>query len=67
MTNAQSDKSFSAVRCIKTYFRSTMSQQRLNHLMLLHIHKSLADDLNLVDVVNDFIDETCVWHRVQAG
>ena len=54
-TNAESERSFSAVRRIKTYLRSTMSQQRLNHLMLLHIHKKLTDDLNLVDVANDFI------------
>ena len=54
-TNAESERTFSTVRRIKTYLRSTMSQQRLNHLMLLHIHKSLTDDLNLVDVANDFI------------
>ena len=54
-TNAGSERSFSAVRRIKTYLRSTMSQQRLNHLMLLHVHKSETDALNLVDVANDFI------------
>ena len=54
-TNAESERSFSAVRRIKTYLRSTMSQQRLNHLMLLHIHKSQTDSLSLVDVANDFI------------
>ena len=54
-TNAESERSFNAVRRIKTYLRSTMSQQRLNHLMLLHIHKNLTDDLNPVDVANDFI------------
>jgi len=32
-----------------------MSQQRLNHLILLHVHKSLTDGLNLVDIANDFI------------
>ena len=55
-TNAESERSFSAVRRIKTYLRSTMSQQRLNHLMVLHVHKSSADDLDLIDVANDFID-----------
>ena len=54
-TNAESERSFSAVRRIKTYLRSTMSQQRLNHLMLLHVHKSYTDDLSLVDIANDFI------------
>ena len=54
-TNAGSERSFSAVRRIKTYLHSTMTQQRLNHLMLLHVHKSHTDSLNLVDVANDFI------------
>ena len=55
-TNAQSERSFSAVRRIKTYLRSTMTQQRLNNLMVLHVHKSHTDDLDLVAVANDFID-----------
>ena len=55
-TNAQSERSFSAVRRIKTYLRSSMSQKRLNNLMLLHVHKSETDDLDLIDVANDFIE-----------
>ena len=54
-TNAQSERSFSAMRRVKMYLRTTMSQQRLNHLMLLHVHKSQTDALNLKDVANDFI------------
>ena len=54
-TNAVSERSFSATRRIKSYLRTTMSQQRLNHLMLLHVHKSSTDQLSLVDVANDFI------------
>ncbi len=52
-TNAGSERSLSALRRIKTYLRSTMSQQRMNRLMLLHIHKSHTDCLNLVEVAND--------------
>ena len=55
-TNAESERSFSAVRRIKTYLRSTMSQQCLNHLMLLHVHESHIDNLEFIDVANDFID-----------
>lgn len=54
-TNATSERSFSALRRIKTHLRSSMSQQRLNHLTLLHIHKNCIEALNLVDVANDFI------------
>ena len=61
-TNASSERSFSALRRIKTYLRSTTSQSRLNHLMILHVHKSLTDQLNLIDCANDFV--SCNTHRL---
>ena len=54
-TNASSDRAFSSVRHIKSYLRSTMLQQCLNHLLLLHIRKECNDQLSLVAVANDFI------------
>jgi hypothetical protein len=38
-----------------TYFRSTMSQQRMNNVMVLHIHKHLTDSVNLKDTLNEFV------------
>ena len=38
-TNATSERSFSALRCLKTYLRNTMTQQQLNNVMMLHVHK----------------------------
>ena len=55
-TNASSERSFSAMRRVKTYLRSTMSQDRLNHIILLHCHKDLTDSLDLVVVANEFVD-----------
>ena len=40
---------------LKSYLRSSMSQKRLNHLMLLHIHKSITDKLDMIEVANNFI------------
>ena len=37
--NATSERSFSAMRRVKSCLRSIMTQERLNHLMLLHIHR----------------------------
>jgi len=37
-TNAISERSFSALRRMKTWLRSTMNQTRLNWCMVLHIH-----------------------------
>ena len=61
-TNASSERYFSALRRIKTYICNTMNQERLNHLMLLYIHKDQTDLLNLCDVGNDFVcgHENCL-------
>ena len=53
-TNAVSERSASSLRRIKTYLRSTMSQQRLNSLMILHTHKQRTDTLDLTQCLKDF-------------
>ena len=53
-TNASYEHS-SALRRIKTYLRTTMTQQRLNHLMLLHVNKEKTDALDLLQVGRDFV------------
>ena len=57
-SNAISERSFSALRRTKTYLCSTMGQERLNNLMLLHIHKDITDDLDLKDVATEFISRS---------
>ena len=42
-TNATSERSFSVLRIIKNYLRSTMKQARLNHLMVLNIYKDKTE------------------------
>ncbi|MGH0127929.1 UNVERIFIED_CONTAM: hypothetical protein FKN15_039286 [Acipenser sinensis] len=39
MSNATAEQSSSAMRRIKTYLRSTMSQKHMNHVMFLHVHR----------------------------
>ena len=53
-TSATSERSFSALQLIKTYLQATMSQARLNHLLLLHVHKEHCDKLSLEQCANDF-------------
>ena len=56
-TNATSERSFSALKRVKTYLRSTTGDSRLNHLMVLHVHKDRTDNINLVDAANTFVGE----------
>ena len=46
-TNAVSERSASALRRVKTYLRTTMSDTRLNNLLVLHVHKDRCDSLVL--------------------
>jgi hypothetical protein len=54
-TNATSERSFSVMRRLKSYLRSTMGQSRLNHTMLLNIYKEQLDMLDLTVVANEFV------------
>ena len=59
LTSATAERSFSTLCRLKSYLRSTMSQKRLNHLILLHTHKKSTTNLDL----NDFISKNS--RRVQ--
>ena len=54
-TNACSERSFSALRILKSHLRTTMSQQRLNDLMILYVHTKETDSLNLTEIGNEFV------------
>ena len=57
-TNSTSERSFSAMRRVKSYLRSTMNQERLNSLMILHVHKDQTDVLDLPSVANEFVNKS---------
>ena len=63
-TNAISERSFSALRRMKTWLRSTMNQTRLNWCMVLHIHNDDTDKLNIVDVVNEFVSRNSTGSHI---
>lgn len=54
-TNAVSERSASVLRRVKTYLRATMSQLRLNNLLILHAHKDRTDHLIVPSCLNEFI------------
>lgn len=54
-TNAISERSFSTLRRVKTYLRSTMTEVRLNSLMKLHIYRDLAGQLDYQLIIKRFV------------
>lgn len=54
-TNAVSERTFSTMRRLKTYLRNTMSQARLNHVMILNIYKQETDNIDIDAIANEFV------------
>ena len=55
VTNAVSERSFSDMQRLLTYLRSSMSENRQNKWMVLHIQKEKRNNLSLIDTGNDFL------------
>ena len=56
-TNSRSERTFSLLKLIKTYLRSTMTQGRRNHLMILSACRNLLDEMDLRKVASIFIQK----------
>ena len=56
ITSATSERSFSALRRLLTYLWSSMSEQRLNNCLLLHVHKEITDSLDHTLIAKEFIE-----------
>ena len=48
VVSAASERTFSALRRLKNYLRSTIKQDRLNNCLLIHCHKSITDTVDTV-------------------
>ena len=49
------ERSFSKLKLLKNYLRSTMSQERLNGLATLYIEKRLLDEIDINTIINEFV------------
>lgn len=54
VTVASAERSFSKLKLIKTYLRSTMAQERLNSLAILAIENNTAKKLDFRDILSTF-------------
>ena len=57
LTSCTAERSFSAMRRIKTWVRSTMTQERFENLMILHVHKKQTQSISAEDVMYEFISK----------
>lgn len=55
ITVASAERSFSKLKLLKSYLRSTMTQERLNGLALMTIESDILDKIHREDVIEKFI------------
>lgn len=54
VSTAQCERSFSALKRIKTYLRTTMSEERLANTAVISMEKDLADNVSFDDILTQF-------------
>ena len=54
VTVASAERSFSKLKLLKNYLRSTMSQERLNDLAMCTIERAMFDTIDPNTVLDDF-------------
>jgi hypothetical protein len=54
VTVASGERSFSRLKLLKTYLRSTMCQDRLSNLAILSIENDVTSSISFTDLINDF-------------
>ena len=57
VTVASTKRSFSKLKLIKSYLRSTMSQEILNGLVILSIEKEILVELECKNLISNFVSQ----------
>ncbi|CAH9119634.1 unnamed protein product [Cuscuta europaea] len=58
VTVASAERSFSKLKLLKSYLRSTMSQERLNGLAMIAIENEYLEKIEYKDLIDDFASKT---------
>jgi hypothetical protein len=63
-SNAEAERSFSALRRLKSYLRNSMNQERLNHVAVMHVHQDVLDSVDQVLIAQEFVSKCETRHNV---
>lgn len=55
VSSAEAERSFSALRRLKTWLRSTMTQVRLNNAAVCHVHQDILDNIDIKQICQQFV------------
>ncbi|XP_010418623.2 PREDICTED: zinc finger MYM-type protein 1-like [Camelina sativa] len=64
VTVASAERSFSKLKLLKNYLRSSMSQERLNGLAILCIEKNILESIDTETIIHDFASTKTRKNRI---
>ena len=54
---ASGERSFSKLKIIKNYLRTSMTQERMSNLSIIAIESEIAESLNIHEAIDDFVSK----------
>jgi hypothetical protein len=63
-SSAEAERSFSSLRRLKTWLRSTMTERRLNSVCVCHTHQDLLDSVDLRELIAVFCSRSDVRKKL---
>ena len=64
VTSCENERSTSTLRRFKTWLRNSMDQERLNSVCVCNVHKSLLDDIDVMELAKDFVSRSTTRHNL---
>lgn len=64
VASAEAERSFSALKRLKNWLRSTMTQQRLNNVSVSHVYQTALDLIDLKDLGQQFVSMNDRWRHL---
>jgi len=56
VTTVTAERSFSKLKLIKNYFRTTLDQEKITNLAIISIEHEIVDEMDFDDIIDTFAD-----------
>ena len=54
-SSCEAERSFNALRRLQTWLRFTITQVRLNHVVVCHVHRDMLSELSCQKIAKEFV------------
>jgi hypothetical protein len=67
VSSCECERTFSALRRLKTWLRQSMTQHRLNYVAVCHVHQQTLDDVSVNDLLCEFVSRSDIRRNLYGS